>query len=189
MTNLTKRAMADALKQLLQKRSLEHITIQDVTDAAQVSRKTFYYHFHDIYDLVEWLLVEDCKILTQNHTDSGIWVRDVAIALNYATENRGWLLSIYQSMERPQLEGILRKIVGPLMEASFAEALGDRLVNEEDRRFVLDIFTYGVTGLFLSWVGDGMHSDAAFLQDKLVRFFEDSIKLMADRCVELAEET
>lgn len=50
MTNLTKRAMADALKQLLQKRSLEHITIQDVTDAAQVSRKTFYYHFHDIYD-------------------------------------------------------------------------------------------------------------------------------------------
>lgn len=133
--------------------------------------------------------MEDCKILTQNHTDSGIWVRDVAIALNYATENRGWLLSIYQSMERPQLEGILRKIVGPLMEASFAEALGDRLVNEEDRRFVLDIFTYGVTGLFLSWVGDGMHSDAAFLQDKLVRFFEDSIKLMADRCVELAEET
>ena len=75
------------------------------------------------------------------------------------------------------------------MEASFAEALGDRPVNEEDRRFVLDIFTYGVTGLFLSWVGDGMHSDAAFLQDKLVRFFEDSIKLMADRCVELAEET
>lgn len=188
MTNLTKRAMADALKQLLQKRSLEHITIQDVTDVAQVSRKTFYYHFHDIYDLVEWLLVEDCKILTQNHTDSGIWVRDVAIALNYATENRGWLLSIYQSMERPQLEGILRKIVGPLMEASFAEALGDRLVNEEDRRFVLDIFTYGVTGLFLSWVGDGMHSDAAFLQDKLVRFFEDSIKLMADRCVELADK-
>ena len=114
MTNLTKRAMADALKQLLQKHSLDHITIQDVTDAAQVSRKTFYYHFHDIYDLVEWLLVEDCKILTQNHTDSGIWVRDVAIALNYATENRGWLLSIYQSMERPQLEGILRKIVGPL---------------------------------------------------------------------------
>lgn len=188
MTNLTKRAMADALKQLLQKHSLDHITIQDVTDAAQVSRKTFYYHFHDIYDLVEWLLVEDCKILTQNHTDSGIWVRDVAIALNYATENRGWLVSIYQSMDRLQLEGILRKIVGPLMEASFEEALGDRPVQEEDRRFVLDIFTYGFTGLFLSWVGDGMRNDAAFLQDKLVRFFADSIKLMADRCVELADK-
>lgn len=187
MTNLTKRAMADALKKLLQKHTLEHITIQDVTDGAQVSRKTFYYHFRDIYDLVEWLLVEDCKILTENHRDGGIWVRDVAIALNYATENRGWLLNIYQSMDRPQLEGILRKIVSPLMETSFEEALAGRPVNQEDRQFVLDIFTYGVTGLFLSWVGEGMRSDAAFLQDKLVRFFEDSIKLMADRCVELAD--
>ena len=90
-------------------------------------------------------------------------------------------------MDRPQLEGILRKIVSPLMETSFEEALAGRPVNQEDRQFVLDIFTYGVTGLFLSWVGEGMRSDAAFLQDKLVRFFEDSIKLMADRCVELAD--
>ena len=77
-------------------------------------------------------------------------------------------------------------MIRPLMQASFEEALAGRPVNEEDRRFVLDIFTYGVTGLFLSWMGDGMRNDAAFLQDKLVRFFEDTIKLMADRCVEEA---
>lgn len=186
MTNLTKRAMADALKKLLQKHNLEHITIQDVADEAQVSRKTFYYHFHDIYDLVEWMLVEDCKNLALQHQGSGIWVRDVAVGLNYATENRGWLLNIYQSMDHLQLETILRKIVGPLMEASFEEALAGRPVNEEDRQFVLEVFTYGVTGLFLSWVGGGMHSDAAFLQDKIVRFFDDSIKIMADRCVDEA---
>ena len=184
MTNLTKRAMAEALKKLLQRHNLEHITIQDVADEAQVSRKTFYYHFHDIYDLVEWLLVEECKNLTLLHQGSGIRMKDVAAGLNYATENRGWLLNIYQSMERLQLERILRKIVAPLMETTFEDALGGRPVQEEDRKFVLDIFTYGITGLFLTWMGEGMRSDAAFLQDKLVRFFDDSIKLMADRCVE-----
>lgn len=86
MTNLTKRAMADALKKLLQKRKLEHITVQDVADEANVSRKTFYYHFHDIYDLVEWLLLEECRELAHGH-EAGAWIQDVAIGLNYATKN------------------------------------------------------------------------------------------------------
>lgn len=187
MTNLTKRAMADALKKLLQKRKLEHITVQDVADEANVSRKTFYYHFHDIYDLLEWLLLEECRELAHGH-EAGAWIQDVAIGLNYATKNREWLQNIYLSMERPQLERILRKIVEPRIKASFEQARAGRPVNEEDRQFVEDIFTYGVTGLFLTWMGEGMRDDAVFLQDKLVLFFEDSIKLMVDRCVAEADK-
>ena len=59
MTNLTKRALADSLKKLLSRRPMDRITVQDVTDDAAVSRKTFYYHFHDIYDLMEWLVVDE----------------------------------------------------------------------------------------------------------------------------------
>ena len=187
MTNLTKRAMADALKKLLQKRKLEHITVQDVADEANVSRKTFYYHFHDIYDLVEWLLLEECRELARGH-EAGAWIQDVTIGLNYATKNREWLQNIYLSMERPQLERILRKIVELRIKASFEQARAGRPVNEEDRQFVEDIFTYGVTGLFLTWMGEGMRDDAVFLQDKLVLFFEDSIKLMVDRCVAEADK-
>ena len=94
------------------------------------------------------MLLEDCKALTQNCHNGEIWVRDLAAGLSYATENRGWLLNIYQSMEHPQLERILCKMIRPLMQASFEEALAGRPVNEEDRRFVLDIFTYGVTACF-----------------------------------------
>ena len=61
MTNLTKRALADSLKKLLSRRPMDRITVQDVTDDAAVSRQTFYYHFHDIYDLMEWLVVDECS--------------------------------------------------------------------------------------------------------------------------------
>lgn len=181
MTNLTKRAMADALKKRLGRYTLEHITIQDVTDDANVSRKTFYYHFHDIYDLVEWMLMDDCRSLAQTR-DGRHWLRNVATVLSYATENRRWVMNIYASMDRSQLERILRKLVAPLIEESFDQAVNGRPVNEADRSFVLEVLTYGVTGLFLSWVGEGMESRAAFLQDRLAYFFEDSIQYMADRC-------
>lgn len=189
MTNLTKRAMADALKKLLSQRTLEHITIQDVADEADVSRKTFYYHFHDIYDLVEWILVDECRTLAQAKDSGDFWMKDVAAALSYAAENRSWVLNIYQSMERPQLERILRRIITPQIEEMFDRALDGRPVHGEDRRFVLDVLTYGMTGLFLSWVGEGMRSDAAFLQDRLGYFFQDSIQHMAERCAADAAKT
>ena len=54
MSNLTKRALAASLKKLLERAPLDKITIQDLVDDAEVSRKTFYYHFQDIYALMEW---------------------------------------------------------------------------------------------------------------------------------------
>ena len=47
----TKQALANALKQLLQKKQITKITINDITETCGISRMTFYYHFKDIYDL------------------------------------------------------------------------------------------------------------------------------------------
>lgn len=183
MTNLTKRALADALKELLGHRTLDRITVQDVSDAANVSRKTFYYHFHDIYDLMEWLVVDECSHLGNAESGASEWIQEVANALNYAQENRGWVLNVYQSVEREQLEQMLRKIVYPYVETGFDRAVDGREIDEDDRAFALDIYTYGITGLFLNWVGGGMRVDTVFLEEKLSRMFQNSLEGIAERCV------
>lgn len=183
MTNLTKRALADSLKKLLSRRPMDRITVQDVTDDAAVSRKTFYYHFHDIYDLMEWLVVDECSHFGSPANGSVDWIREVADALNYARENRGWVLNVYQSVEREQLERILHKIVGPYVENGFDQAVNGRPVVEEDRKFALAIYTHGITGIFLDWVSAGMRSDTVFLEDNLAHLFQNSLAGIAERCV------
>ena len=54
MTNATKAALEASLKKLLLKKPLDKITINDLTTDCGISRMAFYYHFKDIYDLVEW---------------------------------------------------------------------------------------------------------------------------------------
>ena len=54
----------------------------------------------------------------------------MADVLNYARENRGWVLNVYQSVEREQLERILHKIVGPYVENGFDQAVNGRPVVE-----------------------------------------------------------
>ena len=54
MSNLTKIALSNALKELLAHKSLEKITVTELTRACGLNRMTFYYHFQDIYELAEW---------------------------------------------------------------------------------------------------------------------------------------
>lgn len=59
MSQITKRALEVSLKKMLLQKPLDKITINDITEDCGISRMTFYYHFKDIYDLVEWCCMED----------------------------------------------------------------------------------------------------------------------------------
>ena len=61
MSQITKYALENSLKNLLLQKPLDKITISDITDDCGISRMTFYYHFKDIYDLVEWSLFRRCQ--------------------------------------------------------------------------------------------------------------------------------
>lgn len=69
MSNTTKRALENSLKQMLLKKPLDKITISDLTDDCGISRMAFYYHFKDIYDLVEWSCMEDATRALQGEKD------------------------------------------------------------------------------------------------------------------------
>lgn len=51
-------ALAESFKELAGKHPIEKITIKDITDKAGVIRPTFYNHFQDKYELIEWLVME-----------------------------------------------------------------------------------------------------------------------------------
>ena len=63
MSQITKRALEASLKNLLLQKPLNKITINDITEDCGINRMTFYYHFKDIYDLVEWACLEDLELL------------------------------------------------------------------------------------------------------------------------------
>ena len=55
----TKRNIADAFKKLMKENDFDSITITDITDACDLNRLTFYYHFKDKYDLLNWIFYNE----------------------------------------------------------------------------------------------------------------------------------
>lgn len=68
---LTKRLIANSFKELMLQNSFDKITIKMITDHANVIRPTFYNHFHDKYELVEWIVVDEILSRSEGLLDSG----------------------------------------------------------------------------------------------------------------------
>ena len=54
--NTTNQILADSIKALVLTKPVEKITIKEITDKAGVIRPTFYNHFQDKYELLEWVI-------------------------------------------------------------------------------------------------------------------------------------
>ncbi|NLY79123.1 MAG: TetR family transcriptional regulator [Lysinibacillus sp.] len=58
----TRKLIMDSFIELSSKKEFKDITVKDITEEAMINRATFYYHFEDIYDLLEKVLTEVLSI-------------------------------------------------------------------------------------------------------------------------------
>lgn len=186
MSHTTKRVLAGALKERLKRQRLDEITVQSLVDDAEVSRKTFYYHFQDIYALLEWILLDEMKRLLDRGRDSGSWQEGVRDVFDYFQRNRAIILNVYRSLEEkePLLEAHVSRLVRPMMERIFASQPGHERVSPSDRQFILDLYSFGLVELFLRWIGNGMKPDGSVLMDQIDRVVGGCMGDMIQRCVE-----
>ena len=59
MSKYTHRAIIDSFWMLLEKKSLDKISVKDIIEIAQINRNTFYYHFEDLYALLDTVFHEE----------------------------------------------------------------------------------------------------------------------------------
>ena len=107
MQNTTKQALEAALKNMLLKKPLDKITIQDLTSDCGISRMAFYYHFKDIYDLVEWACYEDAAKALQGKKTYDTWQEGFQQLFEAVLENKPFILNAYRCISRDQIENYL----------------------------------------------------------------------------------
>ena len=86
MANATKHALAGALLELLNTTTLDNITVKDIVERAQVSRQTFYYHFGDVYQLLDWAFQRAIRELGEMPEEN--WRDRLLMAVEFLRANR-----------------------------------------------------------------------------------------------------
>ncbi len=167
MPNTTKFALERSLKKLLANRPLDKITINDLTTDCGISRMSFYYHFKDIYDLVEWICVEDGKRALQGKKTYDTWQEGIYQIFEAVMENKAFILNVYRSVGRDKIESYLHKLTYQLVADVVEEKCGDIELPQEDKAFIAEFYKYGFVGVMLDWIERGMKDDFGRIVDMM----------------------
>ncbi len=183
VAQFTKMAIMDAFVQLLEETPLDKITVQEIIQQCQVSRNTFYYHFGDIYALLEAVLSREMDRLQQERPKGGTWVDDLRRFLDYLSKNRRMVYHIYHSVSHQLLEQYLFQVMEGLFMEYIREAAEGLCVDEADLEFLCLAYRSMFVGALLEWLRQGMHSDLEEMLDRAQRLFTGITRQMLERSV------
>lgn len=181
MSQVTKRALEQSLKNLLLKKPLTKITVGDITEDCGINRMTFYYHFKDIYDLVEWSCLEDAKQALEEKKTYDTWQQGLLQIFKAVQENKPFILNVYRCVHREQVEKYLQPLVDQLLLNVINEEAAGITVRDEDKQFIAQVYSYMFIGLMLDWIKDDMREDPQQIVEKLSKLIKGSVSVALSR--------
>ena len=181
MSQITKRALEQSLKNLLLQKPLHKITINDITEDCGINRMTFYYHFKDIYDLVEWSCEEDARKALEGKKTYDTWQQGLLQIFEAVLENKPFIMNVYHSVSREKVEGYLYRLTYDLLEGVVEEQAAGMSVRAEDKAFIADVYKYAFVGLMLDWIKSDMKEDPQKIVARLALVVRGSVAAALSR--------
>lgn len=167
MSEITKKALATSLKKLLSKKELSKITISNITNDCGVNRQTFYYHFKDVYDLLEWIYMNEFIQSMEGNNTYDTWQQGFLCIFEYVLENKEFVKNTYYSISRDLFLKFIYKQTTVLLINVIEEKSAGMKVREEDKKFIADFYKYGFVGIMQDWIENGMKEEPEKIIEKL----------------------
>ena len=174
MSQITKKALEASLKEMLLKKPLDKITISDISENCGISRMAFYYHFKDIYDLVEWSCIEDADKALEGKKTYDTWQQGFLQIFEAVIENKPFIMNVYQCIDRGQVERYLTPLTDNLLMGVVEEESANMHVRREDKAFIARVYSYCFVGIMLDWIKDDMKEDPQVIVDRLALLMKNS---------------
>ena len=161
ISHQTKLMLEDSLKKAMKSKPVSKVTISEIIADCNVNRKTFYYHFEDIYSLLKWILEEEAIEIVKSLDMVVDYEEAVMFALDYIDRNHSFLENVYKSLGRDHLKrffytdliGIIRGIVDK------TEQMEGLNVEEDFKAFLAETFTEAVAGMLMELITTRETSD------------------------------
>jgi len=160
-SNITKKALAMALKELMEGEDFSKISVSDICNKCNMNRKSFYYHFKDKYDLVNWIFdVEFFQVVEENgHNDAWPFLERLC---TYLYDNKKFYRCALKIKGQNSFEEHFIELLTPIIETDVRMILMsenreiDEHVMEFHTNFCLDAFV----GVIKRWVLDKKSMEA-----------------------------
>lgn len=151
----------------MEKNAFRKITVQNITDKSKLNRQTFYYHFKDMYDLLEWIYrTEIFKCI--NEEGNKDWKNILLHTIKYAEKNKAFVRNTARSLKKETIEKFLYPFVYDWTLLFFNDTCKNILMKQDDKDFLLKFLTFAFVDMMIDWTEQGMKEDEYYWLEKMM---------------------
>ena len=148
---ITKQALAASIKELMEREPLSKISVGDIASNCGVNRQTFYYHFKDKYELVNWIYYTETVKLMSSFSDRAHWNDGLGALCRYMRDNKRFYINALSTPGQNSFQEYLLEFAHGLVRSLAEELLGESPISEEDLEFIADFYAFAFVGLIMKW--------------------------------------
>lgn len=163
---VTKKALASSLKEIMEKKPLSKISVREISEACGVNRKTFYYHFQDIYDLLKWIFEEEAIEVVKQFDFLVDFNDAIRFTLNYVEENKVICNCAFDALGRDELKRFFQKDFFYVIGNIVLQLSEGKKVPDDFKQFLIHTYTETFASLLIEWIQNTENRD----REKFIRY-------------------
>lgn len=141
--------IAEAFLSLSQQKNIDKITVKDLVETCNISRQTFYYHFQDIMEVIEWSMQQAMQAMLEKSLAATTPEEVLLIFISSAYENKDRIQKLIHSQRREQIEKMMFQAIHNGLIQIAHEKSPQLDVNYYDLELATRFYTYGIVGLLI----------------------------------------
>lgn len=181
MTTFTKDALLHTFVQMLGERPFDKITVTDLVRACGVNRNTFYYHFQDLYALVDELFRTEAEKILEPHTEDFAWQDAVLDSTRFVRENQTAVYHLYNSLNRDKVEAYLSDVARNVCDRFIEHEAQGLDVDDKVKGDLAWVYAATIEGLVIDWLRTGMREDPESFVRDTVQLLDGTARFALER--------
>lgn len=181
-SQMTKRAIAAALKHSMAQKPFSKITVQEIIDQADINRNTFYYHFEDMYALFRWMIEDEVLTAVRQFDLLVDYEETIEFVMDYVLQNTYMLNCALDSIGRDELKRFFSQdfieISGRIVTK--AEAAAGKKLSDAYRDFLTQFCTEAIASYLVDWIRNKESRD----KRQTIDFISTTIRVMVTGAID-----
>ena len=185
MAKQTQKFIMSTFMQLLESESLDKITVRDNVEECEINRNTFYYHYSDIYDLLDDVFrVETEKFMSEDVDENTTFGEEYERAACFVLKYKKAILHIYDSKKRDVLQNYLETLAFSFISRFVKKEADGYGLPDEDIDYITGFYTHAIVGNTLGWIKRKLPSGQEKFIARTAGTFNATVKDMIRQCLE-----
>ena len=182
MANFTENAIKESFVKLLAERPLSKISVKDIVEDCGINRNSFYYHFHDIYDVLDSAIQEKIKVLELSDPadDDKVLFDIIEFTVMY---KKVWK-NLYKTLGQETLQKNVIGMIHNVFVKYINLHLADYKLSDIDMGIISTYYEEALFGVLVRWIRGESHGDTP----EEMHAIRERIRVIFTGCLDLKIE-